>query len=40
MNYLIQYDPVRKVFLHFEKTSQSNEQLAVWALRWEKSKTQ
>lgn len=35
MNYLMQYDPVRKVFLHFEKTSLFNEQLDVWALRWE-----
>jgi hypothetical protein len=34
MNYLTQYDPVKKVFLHFEKTSKSDEQLAVWALRW------
>ncbi|MDH5588309.1 MAG: hypothetical protein OEZ05_16955 [Nitrospirota bacterium] len=36
MNYLTQYDPVRHVFLHFEKTSQSDDQLAVWALRWER----
>ena len=39
MNYLTQYDPVRQVFLHFEKYSQSDEQLAVWALRWKKTKT-
>ena len=38
MNYLTQYDPVRQVFLHFEKTSKSNEQLSVWALRWDKKK--
>ncbi len=40
MNYLTQYDPVRKVFLHFEKESQSDEHLAVWAFRWEKKKLQ
>ncbi len=38
MNYLTQYDPVRQVFLHFEQTSQSDKQLAVWALRWERKK--
>ena len=38
MNYLTQYDPVRRVFLHFEKTYQSDEKLAVWALRWESKK--
>lgn len=34
MNYLTQYDPVKDVFLHFEKTSKADEQLTVWALRW------
>ena len=38
MNFLTQYDPAREVFLHFEKTSKSNEQLAVWALRWKVKK--
>ncbi len=37
MNFLTQYDPVRGVFLHFEKESLSDEHLAVWALRWEKN---
>ncbi len=38
MNYLTQYDPVKKVFLHFEKTSKTDEQLSVWALRWKVKK--
>ena len=34
MNYLIQYDPVTDVFLHFEKTLPSNEYITVWAFRY------
>ena len=33
MNYLMQYDPVRNVFLHFEKTRDSEERIRVWAFR-------
>jgi hypothetical protein len=34
MNYLTQYDPVRKVFLHFEKSKDSKGRTAVWAFRY------
>ncbi len=34
MNYLMQYDPVRNVFLHFEKTRSSGDRIAVWAFRY------
>jgi len=34
MNYLMQYDPVRNVFLHFEKSSDSADRLKVWAFRY------
>ncbi len=33
MNYLTQYDPKRGVFLHFEKSSPTDQRMAVWALR-------
>jgi len=33
MNYLMQYDPVRKVVLHFEKTKDSGDRIVVWAFR-------
>jgi len=33
MNYLMQYDPVRRMFLHFEKTSDSGDRIVVWAFR-------
>jgi hypothetical protein len=34
MNYLMQYDPVRNVFLHFEKSTDSGERLKTWAFRY------
>ena len=34
MNYLMQYDPRRNVFLHFEKSRDSGDRLLVWALRY------
>jgi hypothetical protein len=34
MNYLMQYDPVRRVFLHFEKTQDSADRIVVWAFRY------
>jgi hypothetical protein len=34
MNYLLQYDPVRQVFLHFERSRASESQLEVWAFRY------
>ncbi|WP_454064019.1 hypothetical protein [Candidatus Nitrospira salsa] len=34
MNYLTQYDPVAKVFLHFEKPAITDEHIAVWAFRY------
>ncbi len=35
MNYLTQYDPVRNVFLHFEKSpAVTGERIRVWALRY------
>ncbi len=34
MNYLMQYDPVRNVFLHFEKSRTSGDRIAVWAFRY------
>ena len=33
MNYLMQYDPVRDVFLHFEKNRESGDRIVVWAFR-------
>ena len=33
MNYLTQYDPVRNVFLFFEKTHDSGDRVRVWAFR-------
>jgi hypothetical protein len=35
MNYLLQYDPSHKVFLHFEKAPNPDGRLAVWAFRYE-----
>lgn len=35
MNYLMQYDPSHKVFLHFEKAPDSEGRLAVWAFRFQ-----
>jgi hypothetical protein len=34
MNYLMQYDPARNVFLHFEKSHNSGERIRVWAFRY------
>jgi hypothetical protein len=34
MNYLTQYDPVRRVFFHFEKAKDSAERITVWAFRY------
>jgi hypothetical protein len=34
MNYLTQYDPVRKIFLHFERSKDSEGKIAVWAFRY------
>jgi len=34
MNYLTQYDPVTKVFLHFEKPTNTDERTTVWAFRY------
>lgn len=34
MNYLLQYDPGRNVFLHFEKSRDSGDHLRVWAFRY------
>ena len=34
MNYLTQYVPVHRVFLHFEKAPDSNGRIAVWAFRY------
>ena len=34
MNYLMQYDPGHKVFLHFEKGPESGERIEVWAFRY------
>lgn len=34
MNYLMQYDPVRNVILHFEKTAQSGDRVRVHAFRY------
>ena len=34
MNYLMQYDPSHKVFLHFEQAPNSDGRLAVWAFRY------
>lgn len=36
MNYLTQYDPVRDVFLHFEKASPKDQSLAIWAFKFSK----
>lgn len=33
MNYLMQYDPVRQVFLHFEKGPESGDRVGVWVFR-------
>ena len=35
MNYLLQYDPVHKVFLHFERAPESGGRLAVWTFRYQ-----
>ncbi|MBI4523150.1 MAG: hypothetical protein HY695_04970 [Deltaproteobacteria bacterium] len=35
MNYLTQYDPIHRVFLHFEKARDSGERLAVWTFRYQ-----
>jgi len=34
MNYLMQYDPVRSVFLHFEKSRDSGDYIRAWAFRY------
>jgi hypothetical protein len=34
MNYLMQYDPVRNVFLHFEKSADSGNRVKLWAFRY------
>ena len=34
MNYLMQYVPAHRVFLHFEKAPDSNGRIAVWAFRY------
>jgi len=34
MNYLMQYDPVRNVFLHFEKSVDTGDRLKLWAFRY------
>ena len=34
MNYLMQYDPSRNVFLHFEKSVDSDERLKLWVFRY------
>ncbi|MCE5272968.1 hypothetical protein LLH00_16950 [bacterium] len=34
MNFLMQYDPTRNVFLHFEKSRDSGDRLRVWAFRY------
>jgi hypothetical protein len=34
MNYLMQYDPVRNAFLHFEKSRDSGDRIRVWAFRY------
>ena len=34
MNYLMQYVPAHRVFLHFEKAPDSNGKMAVWAFRY------
>jgi hypothetical protein len=34
MNYLMQYDPERNVFLHFEKAKDSGDRIRVWAFRY------
>jgi len=34
MNYLMQYDPQRNVFLHFEKSADSSNRLKLWAFRY------
>ncbi len=34
MNYLMQYDPVRNVVLHFERDEDSADRLRVWAFRY------
>lgn len=33
MHYLMQYDPVRNVVLHFERDEDSTDRLRVWAFR-------
>jgi hypothetical protein len=34
MNYLMQYDPLRNVFLHFEKSPETGERVRIWAFRY------
>lgn len=34
MNYLMQYDPARNVFLHFEKSKDSGDRVRIWAFRY------
>ncbi len=34
MNYLMQYDPLRRVFLHFEKGLESGDRIEAWAFRY------
>ena len=34
MNYLMQYDPVRNAFLHFEKSRETGNRIQVWAFRY------
>ena len=34
MNYLMQYDPVRRIFLHFEKGPESGDRIEAWAFRY------
>jgi len=34
MNYLTQYDPSRRVILHFEKANNSNGRIAVWVFKY------
>jgi hypothetical protein len=34
MNYLMQYDPVHRVFLHFEKSKDSGNRIVLWAFRY------
>ena len=34
MNYLMQYDPVRNAFLHFEKSRETGDRIRLWAFRY------